>query len=182
MKLSTERLLLRDFVAGDWPAVLAYQSDPRYLRFYPWTGRTAEDVRTFVQTFLDQQQQQPRYKFQLVITLRGDSRLIGNCGLRQDSPDAPQADLGFELDPVHWGQGYATEAARALLRFGFEERGLHRIWAHCLAENTAAARVLEKIGMKREGRQRENQWFKGRGWDTLLYAILEQEWGAQTRK
>jgi ribosomal-protein-alanine N-acetyltransferase len=183
MQLSTKRLLLRDFTEDDWPAVLAYQSDPRYLRFYPWTRRTAEDVQAFVQTFLDQQQQQPRCKFQLAVTLRSEGRhLIGNCGLRQDSLDAPQADLGFELDPAHWGHGYATEAARALLRFGFEEWGLHRIWAHCLAENTASARVLEKIGMTCEGRQRESQWFKGRWWDTLLYATLEQEWRAQTHR
>jgi RimJ/RimL family protein N-acetyltransferase len=181
VELLTERLLLRDFCADDWLAVLAYQSDPRYLRYYPWTGRTAEDVQAFVQKLVDQQRQQPRYRFQFAIVLPGEGRLIGNCGLRQDSPDARQADIGYELDPAYWGHGYATEAARAMLRFGFEERGVHRIWAHCPAENRASAHVLEKIGMKLEGRQRETQWFKGRWWDTLLYAILEQEWRDRTR-
>lgn len=180
MTLTTERLLLREFADDDWPAVLAYQSDPRYLRYYPWTERTAEDVQAFVQAFIEQQRQEPRLKFQLAIVLRAEGQLIGNCGLRQDSPDARQADIGYELDPAHWGHGYATEAARAMLRFGFEERGVHRIWAHCLAENIASARVLEKIGMTLEGRQRETQWFKSRWWDSLLYAILEQEWRGQT--
>ena len=64
--------------------------------------------------------------------------------------------------------------------FGFGELKLHRLWATCLADNTASARVLEKLGMQLEGRLRENEWFKGRWWDTLHYAILEQEWG-QTR-
>jgi ribosomal-protein-alanine N-acetyltransferase len=180
MNLTTERLLLRDFVEDDWPAVLAYQSDPRYLRFYPWTERTAEDVHAFVQKLVDQQRQQPRHRFQFAIVLPAErGHLIGNCGLRQDSPDARQADIGYELDPAYWGHGYATEAAQAMLRFGFEDRGVHRIWAHCIAENGASARVLEKIGMKLEGRQREHQWFKGRWWDRLLYAILEQEWRDQ---
>jgi ribosomal-protein-alanine N-acetyltransferase len=189
MILTTDRLLLREFVEGDWLAVLAYQSDPRYLHYYPWTERTAKEVEAFVQSFIERQRQQPRCKFQLAITLRsnGDAaseggHLIGSCGLRQDSPDARLADLGYELDPAHWGHGYATEAARALLRFGFEGRGVHRIWSHCIAENTASVRVLERIGMVREGRQRESQWFEDRWWDTLLYAILEQEWRDQTHR
>jgi ribosomal-protein-alanine N-acetyltransferase len=182
MILTTDRLLLREFVEGDWLAVLAYQSDPRHLRYYPWIERTAEEVQAFVQSFIEQQRQQPRCKFQLAITLKADGRLIGNCGLRQDSPDARQADLGYELDPAYWGHGYATEAARALLRFGFEERGLHRIWASCLAENHASVRILERIGMVREGRQRESQWFKGCWWDTLLYAILEPAWRERTHE
>ncbi len=60
MELTTERLILREFVYEDWPAVLAYQRDPRYLRYYEWTDRTSEDVQRFVQMFLDQQQAQPR--------------------------------------------------------------------------------------------------------------------------
>jgi ribosomal-protein-alanine N-acetyltransferase len=176
MIINTDRLLLREFVEDDWPAVLAYQSDPRYLRYYPWTRRTATDIREFVQGFIEQQRQEPRYKYQLVIALRADGRLIGNCGIRQDTPESWEADLGYELAPAHWGRGYATEAARALLRFGFEELRLHRVRAYCLAENVASARVLQKIGMRCEGRLSQNEWFKSRWWNTLLFSILEREW------
>lgn len=175
MQIVTERLLLREFVIDDWPAIHAYQSDPRYLRFYHWTNRTPDEVRAFVQMFVDAQQAQPRRTYQLAITRGDDGRLIGNCGIRLRSLQSREADIGYELAPDHWGRGYATEAARALLRYGFAERGLHRIVANCVAENVGSARVLEKIGMQREGRLREHEWFKDRWWDTLLYAILDHE-------
>ena len=179
MQLVTERLILREFNENDWPAVLAYQSDPRYLRYYAWTQRTPEDVREFVGMFLAQQQAQPRIKFQLVITQKSVRRLIGNCGIRMNFPGAQTADIGYELDPRHWGHGFATEAARAIVQFGFTELHLHRIWSWCIADNVGSARVLEKLGMRLEGRLRENEYFKDRWWDTLLFAILEDEWRAR---
>lgn len=174
--LTTDRLLLREFVEDDWRAVLAYQSDPQYLRYYPWLQRTEAEVRQFVQKFIDQQREQPRRKFQLAVTLPEGRRLIGNCGLRLKEGGTREGELGYEIAPQYWGQGYATEAARAMVAFGFSEMGLHRISAYCVAENKASARVLEKVGMQLEGRLRQNQWMKGRWWDTLLYGILEHEW------
>jgi [ribosomal protein S5]-alanine N-acetyltransferase len=178
MQIMTERLVLRDFRAEDWQAVHAYQNDPRYLRYYAWTERTPEAVRDFIQMFLDHQQSEPRLKFQLVIELKGSGQLIGNCGIRMEEAGALEADIGYELDPRHWGHGYATEAARAMLSLGFNQFGLHRIWAWCIADNTGSAHVLEKVGMRLEGRMRDKEFFKGRYWDTLLYAILEDEWRA----
>jgi ribosomal-protein-alanine N-acetyltransferase len=179
MILTTERLLLREFVADDWQEGLAYQSDSRYLRYYPWTQRTAEDVQAFVQRFIDWQDEQPRTRFQLALVLRAAGQLIGSCGIRKETATAQQADLGYEIAPSHWGHGYATEAARAVLAFGFQNLRLHRVWASCVAENTASAQVLEKLGIQREGRLREHRWMKGRWWDTLVYGILQHEWKAQ---
>lgn len=194
MKIATPRLILRDFMFEDWPAVLAYQSDPRYLHYYPWLDREPEQVQTFVQTFLDQQQARPRIKFQLAITLRQPDTppcppedelnhtpvqpLIGNCGIRLGVAGADHADLGYEINPVHWGKGYATEAARAMLDFGFRELGVQRIWAWCNAENRASSRVLEKLGMHLSRRITEDQYFKERWWDTLEYEILRPQWEA----
>jgi RimJ/RimL family protein N-acetyltransferase len=96
-------------------------------------------------------------------------QLIGNCGVRRDSVDTLEDDMGYELDPNHWGKGYATEAARAALHFGFTQVNLHHISAQCVADNTGSAHVLEKLGMQQEGRLRENLYYKGRWWDTLLY-------------
>jgi RimJ/RimL family protein N-acetyltransferase len=176
MILTTDRLILRDFVEDDWPAMLAYQTDPRYLRFYAWTRRTPQDVQAFVGRFVAQQERDPRLKFQLAIVLPASGHLIGNAGIRIKTAGGHEADIGYELDPQHWGCGYASEAARALVQFGFERLHLHRISAHCLAENTASARVLEKLGMRLEGRLRDSEYFKGRYWDTLHYAILDHEW------
>jgi [ribosomal protein S5]-alanine N-acetyltransferase len=176
MMLTTNRLILREFVESDWQAVLAYQSDPAYLRYNPWWQRTELDVRSFVHMFIDWSEEVPRKKFQFAIILKEEGCLIGNCGLRKQSAYIQMADLGYEIDRRYWGYGYATEASRALLEFGFEQLGLHRIWAYCIAENVASARVLEKIGMKYEGLQRESEWMKNRWWDTLHYAILDHEW------
>lgn len=156
--------------------MLAYQADPRYQRYYDLTAPTEQGARDFVAMFLAQQHAQPRLKFQLAVTLKRTGALIGNCGVRLQAPGAQEADIGYELNPEQWGQGYASEAARAMVAFGFTELGVHRIWAHCIADNAASARVLEKLGMRQEGRLREQEYFKGRWWDTLLYAILEPEW------
>lgn len=179
MQLNTERLVLRDFVDSDWEAVLAYQQDPLYLRYYEWTSRTGEEVRAFMQRFLDQQKQVPRIKFQFAVTLKSNGQLIGNCGVRRDSPEAREADMGYELDPKHWRQGYATEAARAVLDFGFSHMDVTRVTAWCIADNIGSARVLEKIGMKLEKRMTRHQYFKGRWWDTLWYAIPYEDWQAK---
>ena len=82
MQLTTDRLILREFVEDDWPAVLAYQRDPRYLRYTHWIDRSPQDVKQFVQMFLSQQFALPRTKFQLAVTLKDTQRLIGNCGIR----------------------------------------------------------------------------------------------------
>jgi RimJ/RimL family protein N-acetyltransferase len=180
MILTTERLILRDFFENDWETVLAYQQDPLYLRYNEWTSRTPEEVREFVQMFLHHQKQQPRLKFQLAITLKSNNQLIGNCGVRRDSSDAHEGDIGYELNSKFWGNGYATEAARAIMHFGFSHMNLQRILAWCVADNVGSARVLEKLGMRLERRVLDHQYFKGRWWDTLSYAISYEEWQMQT--
>ena len=102
MELHTDRLILREFVAGDWPAVLAYQRDPRYLRLYEWEDRAEEDVRAFVNRFVEQQAPRPRTRYQLAITRRDDGRLIGNAGIRLIYPvtagDLPGLKDGILLE------------------------------------------------------------------------------------
>ena len=176
MRMVTDRLTLREIVEEDWATVLAYQQNPLYLRFYPWADRAEANVRDFVRMFLEWQHELPRRRFQLAITLKGDGSLIGNCGIRRKPGNDWEAELGYELAPEHWGQGYATEAARAMVNFGFGELALDRISSWCIADNEASARVLERLGFKPEGRLRRNEYFKGRWWDTLLFALLRDEW------
>ena len=176
MNLETQRLILRDFVPDDWQRVLEYQSDPLYLRYIGWTKRTPESVREFVGWFTDQQAENPRIKFQLAVVLKSENLLIGNCGVRMDKLNDVEANIGYELDPKYWNQGYATEAAHPIVDFGFSHFGVHRIWASLVADNLGSAHVLEKLGMKLEAHFREKAYFKGRWWDTLIYAILAEEW------
>jgi ribosomal-protein-alanine N-acetyltransferase len=176
--LRTERLVLRDFAADDWPAVFAYQNDPRYLRFYERESVTERQCQAFVYQFILWQGELPRVKAQLAITLADTGQVIGNVGVRRDNAEEPIADMGYELNPRHWRRGYASEAARAIVDFGFGAWGLERIHAHCVSDNAASARVLERVGMRLEARLRDHQHFKGRFWDVSLYGILRGEWEA----
>jgi RimJ/RimL family protein N-acetyltransferase len=178
MELRTPRLILREFKKDDWAAVLAYQIEPRYLRYNPWTSRSQAEVEAFIGQFIKWQSEKARSKFQLAITLAENQQLIGNCGLRLNGSRRWEGELGYEIAPSHWGHGYATEAAEAMLAFGFETLHLHRIWASIISENLGSVQVAEKLGMRREGRLREDQWLKGRWWDTLIYGMLIYEWQA----
>jgi RimJ/RimL family protein N-acetyltransferase len=179
MLLTTERLLLREFIANDWDAVFAYQSDTRYLRYAPWNSRLREHVERLVHDFIGWQHEQPRCKFQLAILLQTTHLLIGTCGIRMATAYAQAAELGYELHPDYWGQGYATEAARGMLAFGFRTLRLQRVWAQCVAQNTASARVLERLGMRYTRRLRKHTWMQNRWWDMLVYAIPKAEWWKQ---
>jgi len=185
MQTETERLLLRDFVEDDWRASFGYHQDERYWQFYERETWGEAQERERVRLFIAWQKEQPRRRFQLAVVLKGEDRLIGNCGLRvrrsmvQGTDGAWEGDIGYELDPRCWGRGYATEAAAAIVRFGFEELKLHRVWSFGLAANLRSWRLMERLGMRREGLLRENEWLRGRWWDTVLYAILEDEWRAR---
>jgi ribosomal-protein-alanine N-acetyltransferase len=175
--LRTPRLVLREFTAEDWATTHAYQQDPRYLRYYDRDEVTERQTQAFIYSFILWQGEQPRIRTQLAITLAGSGELVGNVGLRREEPDAPMADLGYELSPTHWGRGFATEAARAVVDMGFGtwER-LYRIHAHCIAENEPSARVLTRIGLRHEARLRDHQYFKGRFWDVSLFGLMRDEW------
>ncbi|MDD5466279.1 MAG: GNAT family N-acetyltransferase [Anaerolineales bacterium] len=176
MEIKTQRLLLREFEEDDWKAILEYHAKPEYLRYYPWKERSEQDAREFVSRLIAWQNEEPRQKHQLAITLLIDRNLIGNIGVRITNPKAREAEFGLELNPYFWHKGFAFEAAQAMLRFGFKDLDMHRIWAQTVADNTSVRRLLEKIGMRLEGQLHHNLHFKNRWWDTTLYSILKEEW------
>ena len=85
-------------------------------------------------------------------------------------------ELTYLYARLFWGRGYATEAARAILAYAFRDLDLHRVYATCRPANVGSSRVLEKLGMRREGHLVQHRWMKGRWQDSLLYAILDDEW------
>lgn len=147
MELRTERLVLREFLPTDVPTVFAYQSDSAYRRYGEKKAPTEEDVRDFVQMLIGWAAAAPRTKYQLAVTL--DGHLIGTVGVRTEVPDSTDAEFGCELDPRYWGQGYAREASRAILAFGFGTLGVRRIWARTVPENMRAVRLAEDLGLRR---------------------------------
>lgn len=177
LRLATPRPALRELALEDAPAVQEWASDPEVARYMPWGPNTPEQTEAFLRDAVPTRWETPRRTFELGIELRGSSRLVGACGIRIRSAEDRVADLGYALRRDAWGQGLATEAARALVEFGFRTLRMHRIWATCHVDNARSARVLEKAGMQREGRLRENVRKDGAWRDSWLYAILDGDAG-----
>jgi RimJ/RimL family protein N-acetyltransferase len=114
---------------------------------------------------------------QLVLALadRADDAVVGLCGI-VPNPVLEDGELWYLLRPERWGRGLVTEGVARLVEHAFRDLGLHRIWASCLPENPASARVLEKLGFRREGLLRRNLRIHGMWRDSWLYAVLADEW------
>lgn len=174
--IQSRRLTLRELNKNDLQEVHSYASDPEVVRYMDWGPNTKEETKAFIRRTLSSQKDEPRHKFTLAITLKREGSLIGGCGLNITSLKDKVGWLGYCLNRHFWHRGYATETAEALIEFGFQKLGLHRLSATVDPNNIASQRVLEKIGMQREGHLREHRWTKGEWRDSLVYAILENEW------
>jgi ribosomal-protein-alanine N-acetyltransferase len=148
--LETPRLVLRTWTLDDAEAAFAVYSDPEVMRFL--SGPPARDVEeTRARLAARPIAQQERYGFCLwAVVEKATGTVIGSCGLKH-LDDGPDVEVGYHLARSAWGKGYATEAAAACLRYGFERLGLRRILAVVNPANGASRRVLEKIGMRFEG-------------------------------
>ena len=175
LPLLTERLELRDFREDDVEAVHEWASDPEVVRFMAWGPNTREQTREFLQRKFAERTGDPRRTWDLAVVRRDSGRLIGSIGLRIDGA-YEQAELGYCYHQDAWGRGYATEAAREMLRFGFEELGLHRIHASVDSRNGASVRVLDKLDMRQEGHLRKHTRIHREWRDSFICAILRDEW------
>jgi RimJ/RimL family protein N-acetyltransferase len=111
----------------------------------------------------------------LAVRRRQDGKLAGCIGLRDIDSTHLQAELGYWIGVPYWGQGFATEAARAVVDYGFDALGLNRIYAHHMRRNPPSGRVLERIGMRWEGVLRERVLKWGRFEDVVIYAVLRSD-------
>jgi RimJ/RimL family protein N-acetyltransferase len=173
--LETPRLLIRQFEPGDWAAVHAYMSDPAVTEFLPQGLLNEQQTQAFVAENAGDEAS----NFALVLKPGGE--LIGHMPFHPWY--APRTfEVGWAVHRTHQRQGYATEAARELLRHGFHDLGLHRIIATCQPQNAPSWRVAEKLGMRREAHfqqciQRDDSTW----WDEYFYALLGEEWRAGQR-
>lgn len=175
----TERLYAREFEPTDVDAVFAYAGNVENTGFLPFSPEPYDQVEDFVKHTISDRLQDPRRDFDLAICLKESGVMIGAVGLFL-SDDMRQAELGYVLDMRYWHNGYAREAARGMMRFGFLGLDLHRIWAKCDDKNTASLRVMESIGMRREGHFIKSEYtsvYGKKGWRSkYLCAILQKEY------
>jgi RimJ/RimL family protein N-acetyltransferase len=174
VELLTPRLSLREFRDGDHAAVHAFASDPEVTRYTDWGPNDPDDTSVFLAKAAQNTSAQPRTRYPLAVVERAGDVLIGSVDIHVVSREHRRGEMGYVLNRSRWGHGYATEAAAAVLRFGFDRLGLHRISATCDPDNTASARVLERIGMRAEGHLREYLCIGGEWRDRLLYAALDR--------
>jgi RimJ/RimL family protein N-acetyltransferase len=173
----TARLDLRPFEARDLDALFAIRSRPEVAR-YLLTGPLDRDgVRDLLKRMANETQLREQGQRLAFAAVRRDTgTVIGDLVLMWRSAEHRMGEIGYSLHPDHQGQGFAVEASEALLRLGFEGLGLHRIIGRCDARNRPSARVLERLGMRREAHFVSNEMIKGEWTDELVYALLEDEW------
>ncbi|MFF3277185.1 GNAT family N-acetyltransferase [Streptomyces chrestomyceticus] len=175
-EIETTRLILRRFRVQDAAPMAAYRNLPHIARYQAWPSPlTPEAAIDQARTYSEQDPEHPGW-FQYAIELKADRSLAGDLGVNLHD-NRLQADLGYTLAPALHGQGYATEAVRAVLSHLFV-RGLHRVSAECNASNLPSSRLLERVGFDLEGRRPEFTLNLNTGeWtDTLLYGLLASRW------
>jgi RimJ/RimL family protein N-acetyltransferase len=175
--IETERLTLRPFVEDDFDAMHAMQSDAEVQRYLYGEPKSPAESRDYLKRKIASSAwaEEGDWLGAAVIE-RATGTTVGDVSMQWVSEKDRTAEIGFIFLPQHQGQGFATEAARAMLDWAFEHAGIHRVVGHLEARNAASARVLEKLGMRLEAHFVENEWVKGEWQSGLLYAILDREW------
>lgn len=168
--LSTARLVLRALRPNDLDDLYAYASDPEIDRFTPWTHYTSlAEARADLDNFLADYERDGFGSWG--IEHQADQRLIGIIEFSPPHPRSRKTALGYTIARAYWGQGYATEAAQALITFELDKLHLVRIEAVCLPDNLASIRVLRKIGMQYEGLLHNYEIWRGKPCDLQMYAL-----------
>ncbi|RHW29446.1 GNAT family N-acetyltransferase [Oceanobacillus profundus] len=169
MNITTERLIIRKFTYDDWRCIHKYTSDINVMKYMPEGVFSEEDSKEFV--IKNSSEKAKNFP----VLLKKDQILIGHIVFHKYFGDHTY-EIGWVFNPKYYNKGYASEAAHSILKYGFETMKLHRIIATCQPENISSYRVMEKIGMRREGFFKKcipqgNEW-----WDEYYYAILDEEW------
>ena len=174
IELRTERLLLRPMRLADVVAVLAYSRDEVWAQYHD----KLPDVH-WAEEFVTKKVMPPwedESRFSILL----DAEVVGGIGLTIDRKSA-LGELAYSLAREHWGKGLVVEAAQEVVRWGFEELGLAKIWTVADARNVQSVRVMEKLGMTREGLQRAQMLVRGKRQDQVLHGLLREEWDQSRR-
>ncbi|NUP64621.1 MAG: GNAT family N-acetyltransferase [Nonomuraea sp.] len=179
--ISSPRLALREFTPSDVDALLAIYGDPRVTEHMSFSARSREQVESTVATVIETGRYEPRTDYSLAAVLPGDELVaFARISIDVGHPLQNSAQAGFALRADQWGRGLGAEVVRLLLRLGFEELGVHRVWGARSPHNTASARVMTKLGMVEEGVIRGHVKLAS-GWrDSVVHSILAPEWEQTT--
>ena len=167
--LETERLILRPLTLDDFEAVHSWASNPENVRYMFWGPNTEEQTKEFLGI--------TKAGKDFAVVLRESGQVIGSCGIYPDSAN-DKAELGWILHKDFWKQGFGVEICGELIRYGFKDLNLRRLFAPCAAVNYGSYRIMERNGMRREALHKKAFWARiDKEWvDEVVYAILAEEY------
>lgn len=172
VELNGQRIRLREFREDDLDASLAVVGDDRVTKFLSFDSLDRDTQAVRLAGAIERARMSPRTEYYLAVTTLSDDQLVGFARLGLGGVQA--AKLGYAIAADHWGNGYATDAARTLIDYGFSELGLHRITAAIGPDNTASLAVVRRLGFTYEGRLRDHVHTNGAWRDSHLYSILAE--------
>jgi [ribosomal protein S5]-alanine N-acetyltransferase len=167
------RVHLRDFTLADVDDAATIVGDDRVTVWLSFESRDRDATERMLTEAMAAARTEPRTEYYLAVALPDADRVVGFARLAFSGVKA--AKLGYAINADHWGHGYATDAARTLVTYGFDRLGLHRITAAVGPDNEPSMAVLERLGFTREGRLRDHVWTNGAWRDSLLYSLLADD-------
>jgi RimJ/RimL family protein N-acetyltransferase len=176
VRLTGHSVVLREWRTDDVRDVLRIVGDDRVTVWLSFASKTLDDAEQMVSDTLGRATLRPRDEYYLAVARPSDDRLIGFARLALGGVQAGK--LGYAIACDEWGNGFATDAVRTLVEFGFTELRLHRISAAIGPDNVASVAVAERLGFSREGRLRDHVHTNGAWRDSLLYSVLADEWSS----
>ena len=171
--LETERLVLRKLKIEDADEMYIYASNDDVTKYVLWDSHTSpEQTKRFLQFMIDKYEQE---NYAWAVTLKDSDEFIGTIDYVMLDHNEHIGEIGYALSHLYWGKGYMSEAAKAILHYGFTELHLERIQARCFAENIGSERVMQKAGMVYEGTMRKAKLAKGTYYDLKMYSMIREE-------
>ena len=179
-RIDAERIYLRPYQPGDFDAMMEYQGLPEVVRFIPWPVRDEVLVREalnkgIMQVSLDSEGDY----LVLAIVQQSDDKVIGQVNAMYRSLENKSAEFGYAINPVYGGNGYVSEACEVLISALFATGLFHRVFAKIDARNAPSEGVLKRLNLRKEAHHIQDDFFKGEWTDTIIYAVLKDEWLAR---
>lgn len=178
--LRTRRLVLRQVTMKDAPWYFEHFNTKEIVEGQDHGGpRDLNEARAELKLyFLDNFRRRSGVRWG--ITLKGDDKLIGSAGFyKWIQPERYQAEMGYDLNPAFWGMGIMAEALGAIIQYGFDQMGLHRIEVLISHHNKRSQTLIRRLGFKREGVLRDHYFVEGRFSDDVIFSLLKEEWKAR---
>lgn len=174
--LESERLILKNITENHLEDFFEYRSIPELATYQTWESFDRQEALDYIIKFKDSVPGIPGEWAFFGMFLKSNGKLIGDCSIKTQVDEPRNGEIGGTLSKTYQGQGFAHEAFTTLVDFAFSKMDLHRIIGIADARNTASIKLMERLGMRKEGHFIQNIWFKGTWGDEVQYAILKEEW------